>query len=89
VIAQSFVEKLRVGTLASGWLYAIALLLRIGIGSALTRFVQNVRRGDADGRRGRADHARHGRRQLARARRSSPGRGRCRSSSSTSSPSQS
>lgn len=41
LIAQSFVEKLRVGSLAIGWLYAIALLIGIGIGPALNYFVQN------------------------------------------------
>ncbi|HWI09348.1 MAG TPA: Bax inhibitor-1 family protein [Solirubrobacteraceae bacterium] len=41
LIAQSFVEPLRVGTLAVGWLYAIALLLGIGIGPALSYFIQN------------------------------------------------
>jgi modulator of FtsH protease len=40
LIAQSFVERLRVGTLAIGWLYAIALLLGIGIGPALNNFIQ-------------------------------------------------
>ena len=41
LIAQSFVERLRVGTLAIGWLYAIALLLGIGIGPAINYFIQN------------------------------------------------
>ena len=41
LIAQSFVAKLRVGTLAIGWLYAIALLLGIGIGPALNYFIQS------------------------------------------------
>ena len=41
LIAQSFVERLRVGTLAIGWLYAIALLLGIGIGPTLNYFIQN------------------------------------------------
>ena len=41
LIAQSFVERLRVGTLAIGWLYAIALLLGIGIGPALNYFIQS------------------------------------------------
>jgi modulator of FtsH protease len=40
LIAQSFVERLRVGTLAIGWLYAIALLLGIGIGPALNHVIQ-------------------------------------------------
>ena len=41
LIAQSFVERLRVGTLAVVWLYAIALLIGIGIGPALAYFVEN------------------------------------------------
>lgn len=41
LIAQSFVERLRVGTFAVGWLYAIALLIGIGIGPALSYFIQN------------------------------------------------
>ena len=41
LIAQSFVEKLRVGTFAIVWLYAIALLIGIGIGPALAYFVEN------------------------------------------------
>ncbi len=41
LIAQSFVERLRVGTFAIGWLYAIALLIGIGIGPALSYFIQN------------------------------------------------
>jgi modulator of FtsH protease len=41
LIAQSFVERLRVGTLAIGWLYAIALLIGIGIGPALNYFIQS------------------------------------------------
>lgn len=41
LIAQSFVERLRVGTLAVGWLYAIALLIGIGIGPALNYFIQS------------------------------------------------
>ena len=40
LIAQSFVERLRVGTLAIGWLYAIALLIGIGIGPAINHFIQ-------------------------------------------------
>ena len=40
LIAQSFVEKLRVGTFALGWLYAIALLIGIGIGPALNYVIQ-------------------------------------------------
>ncbi len=41
LIAQSFVERLRVGTLAIGWLYTIALLIGIGIGPALNYFIQS------------------------------------------------
>jgi modulator of FtsH protease len=41
LIAQSFVDKLRVGTFAIVWLYAIALLIGIGIGPALAYFVEN------------------------------------------------
>ncbi len=41
LIAQSFVERLRVGTFAIGWLYAIALLIGIGIGPALNYFIQS------------------------------------------------
>ncbi len=40
LIAQSFVERLRVGTIAIGWLYAIALLIGIGIGPAINQFIQ-------------------------------------------------
>ena len=40
LIAQSFSERLRVGTFAVGWLYAIALLLGIGIGPALNYVIQ-------------------------------------------------
>lgn len=39
LIAQSFVRGLRVGPLAIGWLYAIALLLGMGIGPALNYFL--------------------------------------------------
>lgn len=39
LIAQSFVKALRVGPFAIGWLYAIALLLGIGIGPALNYFM--------------------------------------------------
>ncbi|MGI8731270.1 MAG: Bax inhibitor-1 family protein [Solirubrobacteraceae bacterium] len=39
LIAQSFVEKLRVGTVAIVWLYAIALLIGMGIGPALNYFL--------------------------------------------------
>ncbi len=41
LIAQSFVDRLRVGTFAIGWLYAIALLIGIGIGPALNYFIQS------------------------------------------------
>ena len=41
LMAQSFVPSLRTGTLAIGWLYAIALLLGIGIGPALNYFIQS------------------------------------------------
>jgi modulator of FtsH protease len=41
LIAQSFSERLRVGTFAIGWLYAIALLIGIGIGPALNHFIQS------------------------------------------------
>jgi modulator of FtsH protease len=40
LMAQSFVKQLRVGTLAIGWLYAIALLIGMGIGPALNYFIQ-------------------------------------------------
>jgi modulator of FtsH protease len=40
LIAQSFVERLRVGTFAIGWLYAIALLIGMGIGPALNHVIQ-------------------------------------------------
>ncbi|HWC25737.1 MAG TPA: Bax inhibitor-1 family protein [Solirubrobacteraceae bacterium] len=40
LIAQSFVERLRVGTFAIVWLYTIALLIGIGIGPALNHFIQ-------------------------------------------------
>jgi len=40
LVAQSFVEKLRVGPFAVGWLYAIALLIGMGIGPALNYFIQ-------------------------------------------------
>jgi len=41
LIAQSFVERLRVGTFAIGWLYAIALLLGLGIGPTIGYFLEN------------------------------------------------
>ena len=40
LIAQSFVERLRVGTFAIGWLYTIALLIGMGIGPALNYVIQ-------------------------------------------------
>ncbi len=40
LVAQSFVERLRVGTFAIGWLYAIALLIGIGIGPAINYVIQ-------------------------------------------------
>jgi modulator of FtsH protease len=40
LIAQSFVQRLRVGTIAIAWLYAIALLIGIGIGPAINHFIQ-------------------------------------------------
>ena len=39
LIAQNFVQALRVGPFAIGWLYAIALLLGMGIGPALNYFM--------------------------------------------------
>ena len=39
LIAQSFVERLRVGTFAIGWLYTIALLIGLSIGPALNYFI--------------------------------------------------
>ena len=41
LMAQSFVSRLRVGPFAIVWLYAIALLLGMGIGPALNQFVQS------------------------------------------------
>lgn len=41
LIAQSFVKGLRVGPLAIGWLYAIALLLGLGIGPTIGYFLEN------------------------------------------------
>ncbi len=38
LIAQAFVRPLRVGTLAVGWLYALALLLGIGLGPVLNYY---------------------------------------------------
>ena len=40
LMAQNFVGALRVGTVGVCWLYAIALLLGIGIGPALNYFIQ-------------------------------------------------
>jgi len=41
LIAQSFVERLRVGTLAVCWLYGIALLLGLGIGPTIGYFLDS------------------------------------------------
>ncbi len=41
LIAQSFVERLRVGTFAVAWLYAIALLIGLGIGPAIGYVVES------------------------------------------------
>ncbi len=41
LIAQSFVERLRVGTFAICWLYCIALLLGLGIGPTIGYFLEN------------------------------------------------
>src|SRR5271163_4380156 len=38
LFAQSFVRPLRVGTFAVGWLYALALLLGIGLGPILNYY---------------------------------------------------
>jgi modulator of FtsH protease len=38
LFAQSFVKPLRVGTLAVGWLYALALLLGIGLGPVISYY---------------------------------------------------
>ena len=43
LIAQSFVERLRVGTIAIGWLYAIALLIGIGISASGRRSTSSSR----------------------------------------------
>jgi modulator of FtsH protease len=40
LMAQSFVKPLRVGPFAIAWLYAIALLIGMGIGPALNYFIQ-------------------------------------------------
>ena len=39
LIAQAFVQQLRVGPFAVGWLYAIALLIGLSIGPALNYFI--------------------------------------------------
>jgi modulator of FtsH protease len=39
LIAQAFVQQLRVGPFAIGWLYAIALLIGLSIGPALNYFI--------------------------------------------------
>jgi modulator of FtsH protease len=41
LIAQSFVERLRVGTFAVCWLYCIALLLGLGIGPTIGYFLDS------------------------------------------------
>jgi modulator of FtsH protease len=41
LIASSFVERLRVGTFAIGWLYATALMIGLGLGPVLAYFVAN------------------------------------------------
>ncbi len=45
LFAQSFVERLRVGTFAICWLYCIALLLGLGIGPTIGYFL-NTNQGD-------------------------------------------
>jgi len=40
LLVQGRVQKLRVGPIAVGWLYAIALLIGMGIGPALNYFIQ-------------------------------------------------
>ena len=45
LLAQSFVERLRVGTFAICWLYCIALLLGLGIGPTIGYFL-NTNQGD-------------------------------------------
>ena len=68
LLAQAFVERLRVGTLGICWLYCIALLLGLGIGPTIGYFLSTSQ---GDGRHaGRrlhgAHHARHGRRWASR-----------------------
>ena len=41
LLVQGFVERLRVGTFAIGWLYAIALLIGLGLGPAIGYLVEN------------------------------------------------
>ncbi len=41
LIAQSFVDRLRVGTFAIAWLYAIALCIGLGIGPAINYLIQS------------------------------------------------
>ncbi len=41
LLAQAFVERLRVGPFAIGWLYAIALLLGLGLGPTINYLVEN------------------------------------------------
>jgi len=41
LIASSFVERLRVGPTAIGWLYATALVIGLGLGPILAYFVSN------------------------------------------------
>ena len=41
LIAQSFVQRLRVGTFAIAWLYSIALLIGLGLGPAISYLVEN------------------------------------------------
>jgi modulator of FtsH protease len=41
LIAQSFVDRLRVGTFAICWLYCVALLLGLGIGPTIGYFLEN------------------------------------------------
>ena len=41
LMAANFVEKLRVGPVAIGWLYAIALLIGLGVGPTINYFLEN------------------------------------------------
>jgi modulator of FtsH protease len=41
LLAQAFVERLRVGTFAIAWLYTIALLIGLGLGPAIGYLVEN------------------------------------------------